>query len=343
MFWSAASLVLTVAFTDVNDLTEREMRAWKKVQRSIVYLLDGQRVRGSAALISKDGLFLTHATSVVGKAIQGRKSDGSLVQLVWVASDEPTQFVLLKAEEWEGDAQPILVSLNKSVPEGLLAITPTGPIRAERAKDAYGIVNPSRRMMAISEVFLENNLPTMGGSLLVNMDGQLAGALNAALGLSSSQNLQKNRSGDTNRGTGNFGGGPGGVGGGGLASPKSAVTNSQYGPGILGSAYTIGPKMLNRVVAGFLSPDHAVKHPAIGILCRDALPSGALIDTITKDSPAEKAGLLKGDIINSINNQPVRDQMDFARIMADQDVGETLKIWIMRNGFRQLVSVEVGT
>lgn len=178
----------------------------------------------------------------------------------------------------------------------------------------------------------------MGGSLLVNMDGQLTGALNAALGLSSSQNLQKNRSGDSSRGTSGFGGGPGG-----LSSAKSAVANNQYGPGILGSAYTIGPKMLNRVVAGFLSPDHTVKHPAIGILCRDALPSGALIDTISKDSPAEKAGLLKGDIINSINNQAVRDQMDFARIMADQDVGETLKIWITRNGFRQLVSVEVGT
>lgn len=341
MFWSAASLVLTVAFTDVNDLTERELRAWKKVQPSIVYLLDGQRVRGSAALISKDGLFLTHATSVVGKAIQGRKSDGSLVQLIWVASDEPTQFVLLKAEDWDGDAQAVTVSLSKSVPEGLLAITPTGPIRAERAKDAYGIVNPSRRMMAISEVFLENNLPTMGGSLLVNMDGQLTGALNAALQLSTSQNIQKSRVDNGNRGTGGFGG-PGGPGGGNLTSPKSAVANGQYGPGILGSAYTIGPKMLNRVVSGFLSSDHTVKHPAIGILCRDALPSGALVDTITKDSPAQKAGLVKGDVINSINNEAVRDQMDFARIMADQDVGETLKIWITRNGFRQLISVEVG-
>lgn len=336
MFWSAASLVLTVAFTDLNDLTEREMRAWKKVQPSIVYLLDGQQVRGSAALISKDGLFLTHATSVVGKAIKGRKSDGSLIQLVWVASDEPTQFVLLKAEDWQSESPVVSISMAKAEREGLLAITPLGPVRAERAKDTYGIVNPSRRMVAMSEVFLENNLPTMGGSLLINMDGQLSGALNAALGLSTSQNIQKSRSGDINRGSG----GPGGSN---LTLPKAPTVANQYGPGILGSAYTIGPKMLNRVVKGFLSPDHTVKHPAIGILCRDALPSGALIDSVAKDSQAEKAGLLKGDIINSINNEAVRDQMDFARIMADQDVGETLKIWITRNGFRQLVSVEVGT
>lgn len=335
MLWSAASLVLTVAFTDLNDLNEREMRAWKKIQPSIVYLLDGQRVRGSAALISKDGLFVTHATSVAGKSIQGRKSDGSVVKLVLVATDEPTQFVLLKADEWQDPASVVTVSLGKSDREGLLAITPTGPVRAERAKDTYGIVNPSRRVVPMSEVFLENNLPTMGGSLLINMDGNLTGALNAALALSSSQNMQKSRATDNLRGGGS--GGPGGL--------KQAVPTiaNQYGPGILGSAYTIGPKVLSRVVNGFLSEGHVVKHPAIGVFCRDALPNGALVDSVTKGSPAEKAGLVKGDIINSINSQPIGDQMDFARIMSDQDVGETLKIWITRNGLRQMISVEVGT
>ncbi len=328
MLWSAASLILTVACADLTDLTERELRAWKKVEPSVIYLMDGQRVRGSAALISREGLFITHATSVTGKAPTGRKSDGSSIKLQWVSMDDPTQFVLLKAEDWSSGAEVVSISTTKSEREGLLALTPTGPARAERAKDIYGIVNPSKRMMPMTEVFLENNLPTMGGSLLINMDGKLVGALNAALGLSPSQNVQRNRSNEL-------------VGGG--TKAVSPIVNNQYGPGILGSAYTIGPKVLNRVIEGFLSPDHVVKHPAIGIFCRDATPQGALIDSVTKGSPAEKAGLMKGDVITTINNDAVRDQMDFARLMADQDVGDTLKIWITRNGLRQLVSVVVGS
>ncbi len=322
MLLSAASLSLTVAFADLNDLTERELRAWKKVQPSIVLLLEGQRVRGAAALISKDGLFITHATSVAGKSMQGRKSDGTTIKLVLVSTDDPTQFVLLKADGWQDDVPVLSVSTAKAEREGLLAVTPTGPVRAERARDTYGIVNPSRRMVPMSEVFLENNLPTMGGSLLINLDGKLTGALNAALSLSQPQTATRSGQG--------FGGGP-------------PALKSQYGPGVLGSAYTIGPKILNRVVDGFLSEGHQVKHPAIGIFCRDAMPSGALIESVTKGSPAEKAGFQKGDIIQQMNHQAIRDQMDFARVMADQDIGETIKIWIQRGSLRQMLTVEVGS
>ena len=55
--------------SDSSDLTEREMKAWKKIQPSVVSLLQGQQVRGSAALISREGLFIAHATAIAGKAI----------------------------------------------------------------------------------------------------------------------------------------------------------------------------------------------------------------------------------------------------------------------------------
>lgn len=338
MLLSAASLLLTVATSgsDLGDLTEQEMRAWKKIQPAIVYVMDGQRVRGTAALISKDGYFLTHATALGGKTIDAKKMDGTAIRLRQVTLDNPTQFALLKADEWSDSASPLSVAGLDSPSNRLLAITTTGPIRAERAKQMFGVVAPSNRLVPLQEVFLENNLPTLSGSLLFDLNGQLAGALNASLPMSNDQSVRAN----------NVRGGASGPGGGGLRSGSGELVksqaNTQYGPGVLTAAFTIGPKVLQRVVNGFLSEDRVVRHPAIGVFCRDAMPQGALIDSVTEGSPADKAGLAKGDVIQQMNREPVRNLVDFSRIISNQEIGDSMTIVIRRNGLIQTISVTVG-
>ncbi len=336
MLSSAVSLALVLAGGGATDLTELELKAWKKIQPAIVFIMDSESVSGTAALISRDGYFLTHVTAVKGKSISARTSDGSMVHLRWIADDEPTQFILLKAENWSPDIQPLGLVESDAGSKSLLAITANGPVRAERAMDTYGIVEPSRRMMRMNEVRLENNLPSLGGSLLFNLNGQLAGAINGALEMTPSQNVQKIRSdGSLVRQ------GQGGNSSGQALAPKAV--GRQYGPGVMAAAYSINPKVLRRVVAGFLSESHQVKHPAIGIMCRDALPQGALIDSVTDGSTADKAGLKQGDVIYAMDNQAIRNQIDFAKFMADQEIGDRLKVWIQRGALRQMITVEVGT
>jgi len=333
MLSSAASLFLLATATFGGDLNERELKAWKKVQPSIANLIRGGSVCGTAALIDRSGLFLAHRTALSAKSIEGRLSDGSVVQFEWIATDEPTQFVLLKVDDWKGTDSPLEVADSDAGSKSLLALTPSGPVRAERAGDTYGVVNPSRRFMPLSEMRLENNLASLGGALVIDLNGRLAGAINAALELSPGQNIQRARGADSNPPTAVGGGG------GGFAA-KSTV---QFGPGILTTAYSISSKVLRRVVEGFRNSDHVVKHPAIGIFCRDAVPFGALIDSVTPGSTAEKAGLMKNDVITQIGQQAVRNQVDFARIMVDQEVGATLQFWILRAGLKQLIKVNVGT
>ena len=335
MLLSAASLFLCFPVSDVSDLTEREMRAWKKVQPAVVTLLDGDRATGTAALISRDGYFIAHATALSGNSFEGRTSRGDVVPLVRVTIDETTQFVLLKAESWDEKASPVAVSKSDSGSKTLLAITPLGPIRAERSKPTYGIVNPSRRLVPMSEIFLENNQPTLSGSLLFNLDGELAGALNATLGMTQDQNLQKTRTADILPKVA-------GLGGGSRADRANAMA-LQYGPGILTAGYTINHKVLNRVVDGFLSPSRTVKHPTIGVFCKDGTPMGALIQGVTKGSEADKSGLLEGDTIYAIDNEAVRNQIDFARILSGKEIGTKLKVWIRRGGLQQMIVVEVGS
>ena len=298
MLLLAASTILGMALSGAGDLNERELRAWKKVQPSVVMILDGQMVSGTAALIDRKGLFLAHRTAVRNKSIEGRLSDGSIVKLDWIATDEPTQFVLLETKDWKSDIAP-LTAIDSDASKSLLALTPTGPVRAERFGDTYGLMNPSKRVMPLNEIRLENNLPSLGGALVIDLDGKLAGAINAALELTPAQNATKSRGMDQQLqggpGSGGFGGG-----GGARADSKTVYQNSQFGPGVMTTAYTIGPKIIRRVVSGFLSEDHIVRHPAIGIFCKDGFPQGALIESVTKGSKADSAGLMKGDIITSI-------------------------------------------
>src|SRR6476659_1383778 len=101
MLLLAASTILGMALSGAGDLNERELRAWRKVQPSVVMILDGQMVSGTAALIDRKGLFLAHRTAVRNKSIEGRFSDGSIVKLDWSATGEPTQFVLLETKDWK--------------------------------------------------------------------------------------------------------------------------------------------------------------------------------------------------------------------------------------------------
>jgi S1-C subfamily serine protease len=192
--------------------------------------------------------------------------------------------------------------------------------------------------MPLSEIRLENTEPALGGALLFNLDGQFAGALNATLESPPGQN---NFPRNANTGAAGFGGGGANT----KIIPENvkADLRSQFGPGAMATAYTIGPNVLRRVIEGFRSPNHEVHHPTIGIFCKDAVPvGGALIEIVSDGSNAQKAGLRKGDVIYSINNQAVRSQFDFARIMIDQEIGNKLQIWVSRDNLRQMIEVTVG-
>lgn len=64
------------------------------------------------------------------------------------------------------------------------------------------------------------------------------------------------------------------------------------------------------------------------------LPSlkGVLIAKVEEDTPAEKAGLKRGDIIIEFDGQPVDNVDKFRLMVANADVGKTVEIKILRDG-----------
>jgi S1-C subfamily serine protease len=59
---------------------------------------------------------------------------------------------------------------------------------------------------------------------------------------------------------------------------------------------------------------------------------GALVNSIIKGSPADKAGMLQGDVITSLNGAEVKDPSHLQRLVAEAGVGKTAKVTVFREG-----------
>lgn len=59
---------------------------------------------------------------------------------------------------------------------------------------------------------------------------------------------------------------------------------------------------------------------------------GALVNDIIKGSPADKAGILQGDVITAVNGTEVKDPSHLQRLVAEAGVGKPAKITLFREG-----------
>jgi S1-C subfamily serine protease len=76
----------------------------------------------------------------------------------------------------------------------------------------------------------------------------------------------------------------------------------------------------------------------IGVTVRDLVGAdtvvrqGALVDEVRTDSPAEKAGLSRGDVITEFDGETVRSARQFARLVRETPPGRTVRATVLRDG-----------
>lgn len=92
----------------------------------------------------------------------------------------------------------------------------------------------------------------------------------------------------------------------------------------------------------------------LGVFLRDiqpedvgelGLPSerGVFLEEIAEESPAEKSGLKKGDVITQYQSLPVLSVRQFQRMVADTPPGRQVEIGLYRDGKAMSLAVEIGT
>jgi serine protease Do len=119
-----------------------------------------------------------------------------------------------------------------------------------------------------------------------------------------------------------------------------------------GAGFAI-PSQIVRSTADQLIKTGAVHHGYLGISMNDVTPAnasffnlktatGAIVAQVTPDSPASRAGLKNGDVIDTLNGQKVENGSALQVAVSQDMPGTTISLGILRNGAPQTLELKVG-
>ena len=258
---------------------------------------------GSGVIVSPKGYVVTNhhvvegAKTVTVALLDKREFTGSIV-----GGDPQTDLAVIQIH---GDTLPFIPwgdSSKLDVGDYVLAI---GSPFGLHSTVTQGIVSAKGRAVGITqyEDFIQTDAainPGNSGGALVNMRGELVG-INTAI-LSRTGSYQ-------------------GVG---LAIPAS------IGQHVYTSLVTTG-----KVTRGFLGVGIQAVTPDLAKSFRLNRPDGGIVTEVRKDSPADRAGLRRGDTIIRYQEQPVAGPRALQRAITTTPVGTEVTITVMRDGKEQ--------
>lgn len=71
-------------------------------------------------------------------------------------------------------------------------------------------------------------------------------------------------------------------------------------------------------------------------------PNGALIASVLKDGPADKAGIKAGDILIAISGKPLKNSSEMLNVVAALSPGEAVTVTVIRNKQEKSIPIKVG-
>lgn len=280
---------------------------------------------GSGVLLDKDGNILTnyhvveYADGNNGYSITAKIGDKSYEAKI-IGKDASSDLAVIKIDAGGDELTPIEVGSSDKLSVGDWVMSIGSPFGNEQSVST-GIVSAKSRDITMSGSDGSTSFycdmiqtdaainPGNSGGALVNEKGELVG-INSIIESSSSSSA--------------------GVG---FAIP---------------SDYAID--VANTIISG-----KEVEHPRIGATVGTVTPQmskrlglgngayGAYVNDVTKDSPADKAGIKKGDVITKIDGEQVDAATSLITSIRNHKVGDKVMLTILRDGKEQEVEVELAS
>ncbi len=270
-----------------------------------------QRGLGSGFVIDPDGYVVTNRHVIAGAdEITVTFNDGRSLAADLVGQDEKTDLALLKVEAEEA-LPSVAFGDSEAVRPGDWVIAVGNPFGLGGSVTA-GIVSARGRDLPGGSIidFLQIDAPINKGNSggpTFDMDGKVIGVNTA------------------------------------IYSPNG---------GSVGIGFAIPSEVASKVVAE-LREHGKVDRGWLGVRIQAVTPEfaegfrldeakGALISSVTPESPAAEAGLETGDVILSWDGKAVEDLKDLPRLVAFTEVGKTVEVEIWRDGERETLEVVTG-
>lgn len=265
---------------------------------------------GSGFIISEDGYILTNNHVIEGAdEIMVRLSDRSELEAKLIGSDPRSDIALLKVDAKDLPTVELGNSDDLKTGEWVLAIG--SPFGFDHSVTA-GIVSAKGRSLANENYvpFIQTDVainPGNSGGPLFNLDGEVIG-INSQI---------YTRSG-----------------------------------GFMGLSFAI-PVNVAMDVVDQLKAKGYVARGWLGVYIQEVSknlaesfdldkPAGALITRVTEDSPAEKGGLLDGDIIIKFNGETINKSSELPFLVGSVPPGKKVKLLVVRDGKKQDIYLELG-
>lgn len=318
---SLASQVAAKAVPSVASITVSESGA---SANSIVGSSDSGSI-GSGVLLDKDGNILTnyhvveYADGNSGYTITAKLGDKSYEATI-VGKDASSDLAVIKIDAGDDELTPIEIGSSDKLSVGDWVMSIGSPFGNEQSVST-GIVSAKARDITMSGSDGSTSFycdmiqtdaainPGNSGGALVNEKGELIG-INSIIESSSSSSA--------------------GVG---FAIP---------------SDYAID--VANTIISG-----KEVEHPRIGATVGTVTPQmskklglgngayGAYVNGVTQDSPADKAGIKKGDVITKIDGEQVDAATSLITSIRNHKVGDKVTLTVLRDGKEQELEVELAS
>ncbi|MFQ5916333.1 MAG: DegQ family serine endoprotease [Candidatus Binatia bacterium] len=270
-----------------------------------------QKSLGSGFVINRDGFILTNNHVVENsEKIVVKLSDGREFQAEIIGRDAKTDIAVIKIDaDNDLPTAPLGDSDRLEVGEWVLAIG--NPFGLEHSVTS-GIVSAKGRHIGAGpyDNFIQTDAsinPGNSGGPLMNLRGEVVG-INTAI---------------FSRGGGNIGIG--------FAIPINLA--KELLPQL---------KSKGKVTRGWLGVVIQKVTPAIAESLGLDKARGALVANVSKDAPADKAGIKVGDVIIEFDKRSIKESNDLPIIVARTPIGKKVPVKVLRDGKKLVLSVAIG-
>ena len=268
---------------------------------------------GSGFIITEDGYILTNAHVVENaEAISVKTYEGDTYDAELIGYDSSNDIGVVKIDASDltpvtfGDSDGIVVG------EDVVAIgNPLGDLQFSLTK---GVVSALDRDVTLSgnmhlkliQTDCAINSGSSGGALF-NMYGEVIGITNAKM------------------------------------------SGYGYGAAIESIAFAIPVNNVVDIVEQIMTKGE-ISSPYIGISVNDVdenlraygVPKGANVAIVNEDSPAEKAGLKKNDVITAADGDPITGSDDLVKFIHSHSAGDKVNLTVYRQGEIEEITVKIG-